>query len=157
MAQRIKLAGFEAALGLCVLGTFWLLGALGLVGGVILVVTQEVASSATVIGGLALLAAAVAVFGWTIVRGLRQFRVVVIGDDGAWRLLNPLGITIGRLAPDAPRSVDAKRRETWMFTGTAVKYTQGWVEIASGDRVWRSTRSTPKYQHAAIQTLTLGR
>ena len=154
MAERIKLAGFEAALGLVVFALFWIPGALGLVGGIILLVTGEVAASGTIIGGLALLAVGLIWFARTIVLGLRQFRVVEIRDDGSWVLKNPLGLTIGRIPYGVVRTVNVKRRETWMFIGTANKYTQQWVEIASGGKTWRSTRSIPRYQQPAVQALT---
>jgi hypothetical protein len=146
-------AGFEAALGLAVLGLFWLLGVLGLAGGLILVVTGEVAASGELWFGLGLLAAFVAWFGWTIVRGLRQFRVVDVLEDGRWILRNPLGVAIGRIAADQERQAIEKRAETWMFTGTARKFTKSWIEIHAAGRTWRSTHSIPKYQARARQAL----
>jgi hypothetical protein len=154
MAERIKLAGWEAALGLVVFALFWIPGALGLAGGIILVATGEVAATGTLIGGLALLTAGLIWFARTIVVGLRQFRVVEVRDDGAWVLKNPLGLTIGRIPYGVQRVVNVKRRETWMFIGTANKYTQQWVEIEAEGKRWRSTRSIPKYQHPAVQALT---
>lgn len=151
--ERLRFAGFEAALGLAVLGLFWTLGALGLAGGLILIATGEVAASGELLGGLALLAAAVAWFGWTIVRGLRQFRTIDVLADGRWILRNPLGVAIGRIAAGQERQVIEQRAETWMFTGTARKFTKSWIEITAAGRTWRSTHSVPRYQARARQAL----
>ena len=147
--DRLVFAGFEAALGLAVLGLFWLLGALGLVGAVILLVTGEVAGSGELWLGLAVLAAFVGWFGWTIARGLRQFRTVDVLEDNTWVLRNPLGLVLGRIAPAEERSASEQRAETWMFTGTARKFTKSWIEIRAAGRTYRSTHSTPKYQARA--------
>ncbi|HWO20120.1 MAG TPA: hypothetical protein VNO30_15140 [Kofleriaceae bacterium] len=150
-SERLIFAGFEAALGLFVLGVFWLFGALGLAGGLILVATGEVAGSGELWFGLAVLAAFVGWFGWTIARGLRQFRTIDMLDDGRWLLRNPLGVVIGRIAADQDREAVEKRAETWMFTGTARKFTKSWIEVRAAGRTWRSTHSIPRYQAAARQ------
>jgi hypothetical protein len=151
--ERLIFAGFEAALGLVVLGLFWLLGVLGLVGGLILVATGEVAGSGELWFGLAVLAAFVGWFGWTIARGLRQFRTIDMLEDGRWILRNPLGVALGRIAADQDREAVEKRAETWMFTGTARKFTKSWIEVRAAGRTWRSTHSIPKYQAKARQGL----
>jgi hypothetical protein len=151
--ERLIFAGFEAALGLFVLGLFWTLGALGLAGGLILVATGEVVSSGELWFGLGILAAFVGWFGWTIARGLRQFRVIDVLAGGHWILRNPLGIAIGRIAPDQERQAVEQRAETWMFTGTARKFTKSWIEVRAAGRTWRSTHSIPKYQARARQAL----
>lgn len=151
--ERLIFAGFEAALGLFVLGLFWTLGALGLTGGLILVVTGEVAGSGELWLGLGILAAFLGWFGWTIARGLRQFRVIDVYADGRWILRNPLGIAIGRIPPEQERQAVEERAETWMFTGTARKFTKSWIEIRTAGRTWRSTHSIPKYQARARQAL----
>lgn len=147
--DRLVFAGFEAALGLAVLALFWLLGALGLVGAVILLATGEVVGSGELWLGLAILAAFVGWFGWTIARGLRQFRIVDILEDNTWVLRNPLGLVLGRIAPAEEREALEQRAETWMFTGTARKFTKSWIEIRAAGRTYRSTHSTPKYQARA--------
>jgi hypothetical protein len=147
--ERLIFAGFEAALGIGVLGLFWTLGALGLAGGLVLVATGEVASSGELWFGLGVLAAFLGWFGWTIARGLRQFRVIDVLADNRWILRNPLGVVIGRIAPEQERQAVEQRAETWMFTGTARKFTQSWIEVRTAGRTWRSTHSIPKYQARA--------
>jgi hypothetical protein len=151
--ERLVFAGFEAALGIAVLAAFWALGAVGLLGGLVLGLTGVVASSGGLWGGLAALGVVVALLGRVIARGARQFRVIEVLDDGRWWLRNPLGIVIGRIAADQPRVVAEHRAETWMFTGTARKYTQAWIELTANGRTWSSTHSTPRYQATARAAL----
>ena len=65
----------------------------------------------------------------------------------------PLQLPIGRIAAGEERQAIEKRAETWMFTGTARKFTKSWIEINAGGRTWRSTHSIPKYQARARQAL----
>jgi hypothetical protein len=52
--ERITFAGFEACVGPCVLGLFWLPGCLGVIGLIALAATGEIATSAEVWQGLAI-------------------------------------------------------------------------------------------------------
>ena len=151
--QRLRFAGWEAAIGVFVLGAFAGFAALGFLGLALLALTGQVAFGSGVAFGLVVLAGVVAVFGAAIVRGQRQFRVLDIADDGTWILRDSLGRALARIAPGAERSLVEKRRETWMYIGTARKYTQSWFELMSGGRTYESSHSIPKLQAPAREML----
>lgn len=151
--QRLRFAGWEAATGVFVLGAFGVLAALGLLGLAILAITGQVAFGRDVVLELVVLAGVVVALRAVIARGQRQFRVLEIADDGTWVLRDSLGRALGRIAPGAERSVVEQRRETWMYVGTARKYTQSWFELVSGGRTYESCHSIPKFQAAAREAL----
>jgi hypothetical protein len=148
--QRLRFAGWEAAIGVFVLGAFAVLGLLGLLGLTALVLTGQVAFGRDVAFGLVVLAGAL---GAVLVRGQRQFCTLEIADDGTWTLRDSLGRRLGRIAPDAQRSLVEQRRETWMYIGTARKYTRSWFDLVSGDRTYRSCHGIPKFQAPAREAL----
>jgi hypothetical protein len=151
--QRLRFAGWEAAIGVFVLGAFAVFAALGLLGLAALALTGQVAFGRDVAFGLVVLAGAVGVLGVVVVRGQRQFRTLEIADDGTWILRDSLGCRLGQIAPDAERSLVELRRETWMYIGTARKYTQSWFELVSGSRTYHSCHSIPKFQAPAREAL----
>ena len=153
MSQKLRFAGFEAGLGVIVMGLFWLPAVLGFVGLIALLATAQAAVNATSLGGGALLLAGIAAMTWMLRLTLRGFRTIELRDDGAWILRNPIGVRLATLAPDVERAIDVKQRDQWLFVGTAIRTRQAWIEIVTPTRRYRSVRSVPKLQAAAITAL----
>lgn len=153
--HRARFATGVAILGIFVMGLFFVLlfllvllyGIAGVTGSLPFPVGfAEVATYLAV-------AAAVAWWGWTILRDLRCFRVVDVDSNGTWILRNPLGFVLGRIERGDPRRIDDCSQEVWMRATTATQYTRSWVKITAGDRTWRSCCSIPRVTSAAARAL----
>jgi hypothetical protein len=71
--------------------------------------------------------------------------------NSAIRLLN-VG-ALHAIPPSAARSVVEKRRDAWMYLGTARKYTQSWFELSSGGRTFETCHGTPRTHANAGEAL----
>lgn len=153
MGERVKLAGIEAHIGPVVFGMFLLLGVLAVVGVGALLVTGEVHATA---GEIATYVGGVIVVGlwarWTV-RDLRNVRLVIVDDDGGWRLRGPLGIPRGRIAAGTPRVVTRRSREAGTTFGVIRFYEATWAEIEASGRRWVTTRGIPSSNDRAIARL----
>jgi len=151
--QRLRFAGWEATIGVVVLGAFWGFGALGLLGLAILLISGQVAFGSDVALGLAILAGGVIALAMVLARDRRLFRIIDIADDGSWTLRNHLGRAIARIPPGAERAIVERRREAWMYIGTARRYTQSWFELTCDGRTFESSHGTPRRQAKARDAL----
>lgn len=153
MGERVKLAGLEAHIGPVVFGLFLLLGVLAVVGVGALLATGEVRATA---GELVTYAGGVVVVGlwarWTV-RDLRNVRLVIVEDDGAWRLRGPLGIPRGRIGAGTPRVVARRTREAGSTFGVIRYYQTTWAEIEADGRRWVTCRGIPTSNDWAIARL----
>ncbi|MEZ4367621.1 MAG: hypothetical protein R2939_15295 [Kofleriaceae bacterium] len=152
-APRLEFAGVTSVIGPAVLALFWLLGVLGVVGVAISLVAGKLAANGEGLGGFALLLGFVGAMTYVLVRDLRAVRTITCAADGAWILRSPIGVHLGTIAAETPRKVRALQRKVWMFANTASRYTQSWVEIETEARTYRTCKSIPKAQAAAIAAL----
>ncbi len=149
-AQLLRFAGFESVMAFVVFGLFEIFFVLGALGLTALLAAGTYGRKPLMFFGLAVLIVGVVFLGRTILDSARQFRTLSIAADGSWSLINPLGFTLLELPSDAPRAINDRSRDTWMFIGTAVRYDQVWVEVELPDgRVFPSTRGTQTSQVGA--------
>jgi hypothetical protein len=152
--QRAVLGKWYAAtVGNLLFAFFFVLGALGVAmltyGGL----SGKLPRGPAQLGLYAVVVLTTAGLGYLLRRELRLFRVVDIADDNTWTVRNALGFVLGRVEPTVPRAVRTKEQEVTMWAITPTRYTASWIEIEAGGRTWKSVRSLPKVQRAAIDLL----
>lgn len=150
---RVRFAsGAIAGIGVIVLSLFFLFGLLAVVGVGVLLATGELHANAGELAMYGVLVVGVALWGASIVRDLRNVRVVEIAGDGSWILRGPFGIPRGTIGAGQSRAVHERSAKVWMF-GAPRRYTQTWGEISAGGRTWKTCRSIPEVTRPAIDQL----
>ncbi len=142
--HRVTFAGSFAIIGPVVLAMFLVMAVLGLAGLLALLLTGQLDSPGEGWFGVAVLMGVAGWIGWTVLRGLRSFRVVEVAADGTWTLRNPLGLALARIPPDAPRTLEGYRVKIWSYVGTYRRFTADYLEVRCGERRLRSCAAPPE-------------